>query len=396
MTVDGQNPDSAQDKLQTELEAGEQGSRGAERQGSKGAEAQRRALLHLHPSALLHLRTPTPPHLRSSAQQAVVRGVMLGLVLFALWVIGPKVVGSFWANLGTVKLSRAMVGRDTSGLEPGRAYLERAIQWDAGHGQTYRNLGRLAAFRGDLSTAVWAWTQATETLPKDVWAHLELGDAYWDLGRRDEAVNSWVRAASVDPEVVRRLEQEGPAGGGRLATSSEYSQILEIVAEAAGKAHPGRLYPYLVLGCLARDRGDYPEAIRWFSLGAQADKWSPDPLHELGVVAEWQGRYDLAEAYFRKAIELEPRQPHYYFSLGLICAKRQEFDLAVEWYRRAIQLYPDHADYHHHLAEAYYQLGRYADTLAEYRRVLELQPDNQGAQAQVATLERMLSGGSTK
>jgi tetratricopeptide (TPR) repeat protein len=322
--------------------------------------------------------------------------ILLSLALLAFWVIWPKVVSNVWANLGTVELSRAMVGEDTSGLEPARVYLERATQWDAGHGQAYRNLGRLAALRGDLSTAMWAWTRATETLPNDVWAHVELGDACWDLGRKDEAVNWWVRAASVDPEFVRRLEQESPAGSGRFTTRSEYERVLGIVAETAVKAHPGQAYPYMLLGFLARDRGDYPEATRWFSLAAQVDRGSHDPLRELGIVAERQGHYDLAEAYFRKAIEREPRQPCNYSSLAHTYAERREFDLAVEWYRRAIQLDPGHPDYHRHLAEAYYQLEQYADALAEYRRVLELQPDNQGAQVQVAALERMLGEGRMK
>ena len=38
----------------------------------------------------------------------------------------------------------------------------------------YRNLGRLAAFRGALSTTIGALTQAIASQPKDVWAHLEL------------------------------------------------------------------------------------------------------------------------------------------------------------------------------------------------------------------------------
>jgi len=380
MTVEGRISDSAQGKLQTELET--------EEQESKGAEGQGRALLHLHSSA--------PLHLRSSAEQAVVRGVMLVLALFALWAIWPKVMSSVWTNLGTIELSRAMVGRDTSGLESGRAYLERATQWDAGQGQTYRNLGRLTAFRGDLSTAIGSLTQATESQPKDVWAHLELGDAYWDLGRKEEAINSWERAVSVDPTVVERLEQEGPAGSGKFATYSEYNQILEMIAKAAVEAHPGRLYPYLVLGRLARDRGDYPEATRWFSLAAQVDRGSPDPPHELGSLAEGQGRYDLAEAYFRKAIELEPRQTSHYEALVRIYAKQQKFELAAEWYVRLLVLDPGHPSYHYGLAQACYELGRYADALAEYRQVLSLDPGNQAAQAQVVALERMLGEGSTK
>jgi tetratricopeptide (TPR) repeat protein len=317
--------------------------------------------------------------------------ILLSLALLAFWVIWPKVVSNVWANLGTVELSRAMVGEDTSGLEPARVYLERATQWDAGHGQAYRNLGRLAALRGDLSTAMWAWTRATETLPNDVWAHVELGDACWDLGRKDEAVNWWVRAASVDPEFVRRLEQESPAGSGRFTTRSEYERVLGIVAEAAVKAHPGQAYPYMLLGFLARDRGDYPEATRWFSLAAQVDRGSHDPLRELGIVAERQGRYDLATAYFRKAIEREPRQPSNYASLAGTYARQREFDLAAEWYQRALALYPDSAGDHYGLAQAYYQLGRYADALAEYRQVLSLEPGHQASQAQVAALEQILS-----
>jgi len=319
-----------------------------------------------------------------------VRGVLVGLALFTLWMMWPAIQGAAWANLGTIGLSKAMVGGDTSRVGAAQACLERAIRSDAGNGRAYRNLGRLAVLQGDLSAAVSALTQATEVLPHDVWADVELGDVYWDLGRKDEAVNSWVRAASVDPGFVERLEREAPEKGGRFTTRSEYERVLTIVAEAAVTAHPGRVYPYLLLGRLARDRGDYPEATRWFSLAAQVDRSTHIPMRELGIVAEMEGRYDLAEAYFREAIAREPRQPANYASLAHAYAQRQQFDLAVDWYRRALVLHPDNPSYHNGLAQAYYQLGRYADALAEYRQMLAIEPNNEAVQELVAALEQRL------
>ena len=71
------------------------------------------------------------------------------------------------------------------------------------------SLGWVAMRMGDTATAVRLLERAAELEPGDATVNGHLGDAYWEAGRRLEAVFQWRRAMNLKPEPEEKERMEG-------------------------------------------------------------------------------------------------------------------------------------------------------------------------------------------
>lgn len=189
--------------------------------------------------------------------------------------------------------------RDRQNLAEARTLLERAIAERPGYGEAHGNLGLVLEEQGDIEGAVGRFRAATRLLPEDPVQHANLGFALLRLeGRASDARVSLLRArrlAESDAELLREI-----AGGLRAAGDAAESlrifdalipsaeddrdrAVLHVEAalsalaandRAAAERHATeavRLEPehagaYILLGRIARDRGDTAAARRAFEM----------------------------------------------------------------------------------------------------------------------------------
>jgi Flp pilus assembly protein TadD len=59
---------------------------------------------------------------------------------------------------------------------------------------------------GETEKAVAQLEKAVESNPSDPTINEHLGDAYWKVGRRQEAMFQWRRALTLEPEDLQRTE----------------------------------------------------------------------------------------------------------------------------------------------------------------------------------------------
>ena len=94
-------------------------------------------------------------------------------------------------------------------LEQAREMIEKAVQQRPNDGSMVDSLGWVAMRMGDIANAVRLLERAAELEPGDATVNGHLGDAYWEAGRKLEAVFQWRRALGLkpEPEEKARLEE---------------------------------------------------------------------------------------------------------------------------------------------------------------------------------------------
>jgi len=93
---------------------------------------------------------------------------------------------------------------------------------------------RTAIGRGQATEAVELLTEAVQRLPESAIVHLELGQAYFELGEFDSAAQSARRAISRDPENAQAYDQLGVASyflGKRLEAREHFETAVKLDPE---------------------------------------------------------------------------------------------------------------------------------------------------------------------
>jgi tetratricopeptide (TPR) repeat protein len=110
--------------------------------------------------------------------------------------------------------------------------LERALALDQSLADAYWQRGVLLSRQGAVKDAIFDLKKALELRPSRHEAHASLADAYYDLGREQEALVEWGRALSAMPDQPAWRFRYGKlllANRQVLAAQSELKQALELV-----------------------------------------------------------------------------------------------------------------------------------------------------------------------
>jgi predicted O-linked N-acetylglucosamine transferase (SPINDLY family) len=148
----------------------------------------------------------------------------------------------------------------------------------------------------------------------------------------------------------------------------------EQICRAVLQAEPNERRALEILGVLCLRRGDYPGALRWFTLGEARDSDQPPLLTNLGLSYAGQGRHQEAMECYRRALQLDANYPEANNNLGVVLREEGEPEAAAKYYQRALELRPNYGDAHNNLAIVLFDLGRYEQAEQHFRRALELRP----------------------
>jgi tetratricopeptide (TPR) repeat protein len=105
-------------------------------------------------------------------------------------------LGYSWADQGT-------------NLPEARQMIDKALQQRPDDGAIIDSLGWVTLRQGDPQAAVKLLEHAVELQPEDATINGHLGDAYWAVGRKLEALFQWRRALTLNPEPDDAARIEG-------------------------------------------------------------------------------------------------------------------------------------------------------------------------------------------
>jgi tetratricopeptide (TPR) repeat protein len=269
-------------------------------------------------------------------------------------------------------------------------------------------------------------------------AHNQLGTAFFNQGKMDEAINHYQEAIRLQPSYADPYYNLGNALVNDGQTAEAISQFREYIHlnpndavahynlatalynvgqmdEAIGQyqeaihlepdyadAHNNlgialgrtgqmdeaikqfreviRLRPDFAevhnnLGIALLNKGQMDEGIDQFQQAIHMNPRNASAYNNLGIAFDREGRTDEAISQYQQAIRLAPGYAEAYINLGADFAAGQRFDEAIANYRQAIQIDPGRPDIYFHLGMALGQSGRIREAVAQYREAVRLNPN---------------------
>ena len=145
------------------------------------------------------------------------------------------------------------------------------------------------------------------------------------------------------------------------------------------------LFPqdYLRYGYKAEERGDFDDAIRYYSnvieLNPTGSHFTFRAYSDRGRIYGVQGKPDKAIADYTRAIGIEPYSALNYNNRGVAYHRQGKLDKAIEDHTKAIGIKPYSALNYNNRGGAYYEQGNLEEAIEDFTRAIELDPDNDQA-----------------
>jgi tetratricopeptide (TPR) repeat protein len=181
------------------------------------------------------------------------------------------------------------------------------------------------------------FSHMNEVTKKNYFAYNGLGYACDNIGRRQDAIESYKQAIKIRPSYAYAYNNLGVAYG-RLG---RHQEAIEACKEAI------------------KIRPDYAEAH-----------------YNLGVTYGKLGRRQEAIEAYKQAIKIKPNYADAYYNLGDAYGKLGRGTEAIEAYTQAIKINPDDAEARSNLGAAYISLGRYQEAIEAYKQTIKIKPDD--------------------
>jgi tetratricopeptide (TPR) repeat protein len=217
------------------------------------------------------------------------------------------------------------------------------------------------------------WVDASKKSPNKVRPHYNLGEAYAEEGKLDDAIVEYKKAIAVDPNHKRIYDVHYDLGNaygkkGRLDDAiSEYKKALDINPNYA-KAYNNLGYAYVRKGKLDNAISEYKKALAIKPNFAAAH-------YNLGDVYTKKGRIDEGISEHKKALVINPNFAKAHAKLGNACFKKGMLDEAISEYKKALSINSNLEEAHNNLGLVYLKKGMLNDAISEYKKVLAINPN---------------------
>ena len=178
------------------------------------------------------------------------------------------------------------------------------------------------------------WQYVVSKYPTSVaFSHYNLGIAFFDQGKIDEAISSYKRTLTINPQHE--------------------------------KAHFSLGYAYLKKGMLDESIPEFKRALTRNPKYAEAH-------YALGSVYDTKGLSDEALFEYKRAVTIKPRYAEVHYKLGALYQKKGEFDKAIVQLKKALASKPRYPEAHQGLAFAYYYKGNHQLAILHCEKVEKL------------------------
>ncbi len=263
------------------------------------------------------------------------------------------------------------IAKDKDSFETVVSMLTKVVHDDPDVIDAWFNLGNAYFKVGRFEDAIKYFSRALELKPDYDLAVINMANAYRKLGRDDAALAGYERYLSIDPKNAQVRYQVGEIyldRGEDAKAESNFKTALTIDPRTASARN--------ALGALAFKHGDVAGAER--EIRAALDMKADVRLahYNLALIAEQRGDDKTAEAEYRRELELHQGAYKASFNLSRLYERQGNIGAQMASLKSAIDANPQFAEGYLFLAKAYVDTnGDPSDAIRLARKGLELHPD---------------------
>ena len=269
--------------------------------------------------------------------------------------------------------------------------------------RTWHTRGTQAALTAAVVLAALAHVPLLSASRSQAITDTNLGTAFYEAGRHDDAAARFRRAIQVQPDYVPAFNNLGVAlrAAGRtdealqvyrqgLALRDDYPDLHYNLANALlAIGRPAEAAEHLAraaaangdsagvhnnLGTALADQGRFVEAVAEFERAVALEPASSKAHRNLGNALIETGRADDAHRHLTEAVRLAPDDAEARYDLGAWLLSRDRNAEAVDAFTAAIRLRPGYAEAHNNLGIALGSTGDLPRAIAQFEEALRLQP----------------------
>lgn len=241
---------------------------------------------------------------------------------------------------------------------------------------------------------------ATEKIPHEFQDWLFLGQALYESGDVNGAVNAWkhVRGAA-DWLILQGIEDQNQGNFEKAATEYELSSQVDPLDgrayrllgdvnkylgrwDASARAYRNAASftkdPYqkaLLEGSAALITADWNTALSAYQRAADIQPAQSEPYYWQGYIWYWAYQdANQAKALMEKAVVLQPSQPEPYILMVQICSQEKDYPCADEWFQNGQKIAPNNIELIYEMARSQDLRGNYQNVISYTDHILELSP----------------------
>ena len=277
-------------------------------------------------------------------------------------------------------------------------------------GDSYYNLGQVYMSGQYYDEAIEAFKKSVRLSPQMSHYKSQLGQAYEQAGRMEEAEEFYEK--STDPDMLYQrmqtysqqgdLEKLLETGNRILASSAQQYQkqnaLQQLISGYSRQKKLGELLTifhkrlaenpqdakaYIPLGQIYMQQRDQAKATEMYEKAAILAPNNDDVQSNLGQLYQSQGMYQKAIVSYRKAMKLQPGRTYLYSSLANAYASMGKTDEAlklVDELRRHMQTQRSSGNQAYMqitLGDIYVAAKHYDEAIEAYKKAIELEPGNE-------------------
>lgn len=225
--------------------------------------------------------------------------------------------------------------------------------------------------RGQPQKGLEVADEALKDDPDNHELHYVRGAALQELGRGEEAIGAFERAAELKPDFAAAVDAVGS-----VHLDAKRVDEARAAFERAISIDPEFANAHFNLGLLLARTGDAAKAMESLQRAHELEPTDADTLLEMAALQERGGDLDAAKATLAKAVEVAPKDAFVRMVNGDVLRAGGDKEGSLKEYAAAVELDGNLADARLRLIRALRRAGRSEEALTHASKLVEQLPDN--------------------
>ena len=222
--------------------------------------------------------------------------------------------------------------------------------------------------------SVSLFEHALRVTEENALAHINLGVAYLNRGRLEDAERELEEAIRIHPGA----SEAHAALAGVREKQSRPEEALELYRTAL-RLDPGSSSTHREMASLLLALGDSGQALVHFREASALAPADGDALVDVAVALSREGRHDEAAAKFEEASRRAVDEARLHHNWGVVLMERGDLDGAANHLERAIALRPEYAAARFSRGQTAMGQGDFAKAAEHFRDATRIEPENEEA-----------------